>query len=117
MGQMTLSKLQTEQYKEIVEKFKKENPICLGREDCVRLGDVLTLLQKQGYIETLKIDNCYAFQKLVDFSHFDAWHKDREDEERKLNTREWKIGIIGALIGLIPFLVTTVLPWILAQIK
>jgi hypothetical protein len=67
-----------------------------------------------GYIRSIEVDNTNMFQKVGDFSDFDEWHKDKEREERKMSAREWRIGIIGALIGLIPFIATTVVPWIMS---
>lgn len=49
--------------------------------------------------------------KIGRFEDFDKWHKDKEREERRISSREWRIAIISALIGLIPFIVTTVIPW------
>lgn len=49
--------------------------------------------------------------KIGEFSDFDAWHKDKVLEERRLSSCEWRIAIISALIGLIPFIVATVIPW------
>ena len=51
---------------------------------------------------------------MSNFDSFEEWHKDQMREERKISAREWKIGIIGALIGLIPFIATTVIPWIVS---
>lgn len=112
MGKMTLSKLQKAQYKEIVRLFNNKNAITLENTDYIRMRETLAILEALGYIQEIKIDNSNMFQKLGSFSDFDKWHKDKEREERKLTLREWKIGIVGALIGLIPFIVATVKPWV-----
>lgn len=118
MGQLTFSKLQFKQYKEIKDKFSESNGmIFLSDEDNVRLREVLILLEHMGYIRNLRINNTNAYDKLVDFDSFEEWHNDQQREERKLSAREWKIGIIGALIGLTPFIITDVIPWILEFIK
>ena len=114
MGNMTLSKLQKVQYKEIVQTFGDNQTIMLEETDYVRLRETLVILEMLGYIREIEIDNAYMFQKIGNFSDFDAWHKDKVREERQLSSREWKIGIICALIGLIPFIVTTVIPWVVS---
>lgn len=115
MGKITLSKLQKEQYKEIKKLFAESTGmIYLSDEDNVRLDDVLTLLELKGYIRSFEIDGANAYRRMNPFDSFEEWNKDREKEERKLSSREWKIGIIGALIGLIPFIATTVVPWIVS---
>lgn len=118
MGQLTLSKLQYKQYKEIKDKFSaSEGMIYLSDDDAVRLQEVLTLLEFKGYIREFQIDGTNAYRRMASFDSFDAWHKDQQREERKLSAREWKIGLIGALIGLIPFIVSDVIPWIAEIIK
>lgn len=114
MGKMTLSKLQAKQYKEIVKLFSDKNTITLEDTDYVRLKETLGILEVLGYIRKLNINSTNALEKIGSFSDFDKWHKDKEREERKLSSREWKIAIVSALIGLIPFIVTTVIPWIVS---
>ena len=114
MGDLTLSKLQKKHYKEISELFGENDTITIAEKDFIRLFETLDILATLGYIRRIYIDNAIMFQKVGDFSDFDEWHKDREREERKMSAREWQIGIIGALIGLIPFITTTVIPWILS---
>ena len=91
--------------------------IYLSDEDNVRLGEVLTLLEFKGYIRAFQIDGTNAYRRMVHFDSFEAWHKDKQREERKLSVREWRIGIIGAVIGLIPFIVSDIIPWITEFIK
>ena len=116
---MTLSGLQMKQYNEIKAAFEKADCkiINLSDADNVRLREVLTLLSMLGYIQEFPIDNTNAYQQIGDFKDFEIWHKDRIKEERKLSSREWKIGLVGALIGLIPFIVSTVIPWIISLIQ
>lgn len=113
MGNMTFSKLQKKQYKEIVQAFDGKNTIMLDDKDYIRLRETLGILDVLGYIRRIEVDSANMFQKVGDFSDFDEWHKDKEREERKISAREWRIGIIGALIGLVPFVVTVVIPWII----
>ena len=114
MGQMTLSKLQKEQYKEIVKLFDDKTIITLDDTDYIRMRETLGILEALGYIREIEVYNTNMFRKIGSFSDFDEWHKDREREERKLSSRDWKIGIFGAVIGLIPFFATTVIPWIIS---
>ena len=115
MGSITFSKLQKRQYKEIKDKFSaSEGMIYLSDEDNVRLHDVLVILEVKGYIRNFEIDGTNAYRRMNSFDSFEEWHKDRAREERKISARDWKIGIIGALIGLIPFVATTVIPWIIS---
>lgn len=59
----------------------------------------------------MNVDGANIYSKEADFQHFEVWHKDLEREEKKLSAREWKIATVSALIGLIPFIITTVIPW------
>lgn len=110
MGNETLSKLQMKHYQELKSKFteNKSKIINLSDEEFTRLREVIQLLIGLGYVKEIKIDGANAFQRIGNFDDFEAWHKDREREERKLSSRELKIAIvsaiIGAVIGLVPFL-------------
>lgn len=121
MGEMTLSKLQKKQYKEIVERFGNERFVNLEDEEAVRLGETLRILEVLGYISRMEINGGNAFVKIGRFEDFDEWHKDKEREERQLSRREWRIAIvsavIGAAIGLIPFVSSNVIPWIKELLK
>lgn len=113
MGELTFSKLQKKQYEEVKKLFSESDGcIELSDQDKARLFDVLLILEAKGYIREIRVDGANLYSKEVEFDSFDEWHKDREREERKLSAREWKIAIFSALIGLIPFIVTTVIPWI-----
>lgn len=113
MEQITLSKLQQKQYKEIKDKFSgSEKVVCFSDEDVARLQDILALLEIRGYILDLEINGTNAYCKQTSFDSFESWLKDQEREDRKLSAREWRIAIISALIGLIPFIVSDVIPWI-----
>lgn len=114
MEKKTLTKLQKEQYKEIVKLFDDKITIMLDDTDYIRMRETLRILEELGYILKIEVDNTNMFRKIGSLSDFDEWHKDKEREERKLSSREWKIGIVGAVIGLIPFFATTVIPWIIS---
>lgn len=108
MGASTLSPLQKKQYKEIVGMFEKSNIINIEDADYIRLSEILSIFSALGYIRKFNIDGGNAFEKVGNFKDFDAWHKDRMREEKKLSFREWRIAIvsavIGAIIGLLPWL-------------
>lgn len=118
MGKYTLSKRQYKQYEEIKDAFIENNVISISDEENVRLYEVLILLSTLGYIRNISDDygyRCKNVYRIVGrFEDFEAWHKDKQKEERQLSRREWKIGLIGAGIGLIPFIFTTVIPWIIS---
>ena len=114
MGASTLSKLQMEQYREIVKLFEGKNHINLNDVDSIRMAETLAILCRLGYIKKISLNGGNLFMKIGDFKDFDAWHKDRVREERQLSRREWKIAICGALIGLLPFVFTTVIPWFIS---
>ena len=112
MGKLTFSPLQKKQYQEIKKLFaESDGYINLSDDDNVRLNDVLLILAAKGYICPMNVDGANMYSKEADFQQFEEWHKDREREEKKLSVREWKIAIVSALIGLIPFIITTVIPW------
>lgn len=95
MGKETLSKLQMEHYKELKSAFTESGTGIIGipDEEFVRLKDVIFLPETLGYIQSIDISGTNAFQKIGNFDDFETWHKDREQEERKLSVREWKIAI------------------------
>lgn len=106
MVNLTLSKLQMQQYIEIKKAFEAGKIIGIPDDEQVRLGDVLALLELKGYIRKLDVNNTNAYERIGNFKDFEAWHKDMKREERRLSRREWKIAmistIIGAVIGLMP---------------
>ena len=78
---------------------------------------MLNLQDFKGYIRAIQIDGTNAYRRMARFDSFEAWHKDQQREKQKLSARKWSIGIIGAMIGLIPFIVTDIIPWITEFIK
>lgn len=116
MGEMTLSKLQKKHYREIVKRFDNKSFANFEDEEYVRFGETLRILEVLGYISHMEINGGNAFVKIGRFEDFDEWHKDKEREERRMSSREWRIAITGAVIGLIPFIVTTVIPWFASMV-
>lgn len=117
IGTTTLSKLQKKHYEEIVKMFSSTNVIMLSDKEYIRLRDIIDILSTLGYVCICELTSQYAIKQIGDFSDFDKWHEDRKREERKLSSREWKIGIVAAGIGLIPFIITTVIPWIISLLS
>ena len=114
MGVSTLSKLQMEQYKEIVKRFADKRSINFNDVDAVRMAETLAILCHLGYIRKIDIDGGNMFIKIGEFKDFDAWHKDRVREERQLSRREWRIAIVSAAIGAFIGLLPTIIPWIIS---
>lgn len=117
MNKRTLTKFQLKQYEEIKRLFNEEKVISISDNDYVRFKEVLLLLSKLEYIVPLRLDDRNAFLRKGDFADFEKWHKEMKKEEHKLSIREWLIGIVGALIGLIPFIITTVVPWLVSLFR
>ena len=117
MGASTLSKLQMEQYKEIVKAYGDERILSMDDENYARLKETLSILTALEYIRPIEMNGMHSFRKLGNFKDFDRWHDDRVREEKKLSRREWRIAIFGALVGLIPFVISTVIPWITTLLK
>lgn len=82
----------------------------LTDEDALRYQDVLYLLEERGYIMNLKADNENWYVKMASWDGFVDWLNEEIQEEKRLSRREWSIGIVcaivGALVGLIPFIAT-----------
>lgn len=114
MGASTLSKLQMEQYKEIVERFSTDSTIMLEHKDEVRMRETLTILCALGYLQQIPINGVACYTKIGEFKDFDAWHKDKIREERQLSRREWRIAIVSAAIGAFIGLLPTIIPWIIS---
>ena len=114
MGATTLSKLQMEQYQEIVKAYGIERMISMGDEDYARLKETLSILTALEYIRPIEIDGAHMFAKLGDFKDFDRWHADRVREEKKLSRREWCIATVSAAIGAFIGLLPTIVPWVIS---
>ena len=114
MGASTLSKLQMQQYKEIVELFGTKQGILLSDKDAIRMNETLSILELLGYICKAELSNGVFYKKMGDFADFDAWHKDKVREERQLSRRECYIAIAGAAIGAFIGLLPTIVPWLIS---
>lgn len=96
-------------------EFKKvvvveDEGFLLSDEDALRYQDVLCLMEGRGYIRNLHIDNVNYYVQMAKWDGFEEWLYEEIREEKHLSRREWAIGIvcaiIGAAIGLIPYIAT-----------
>ena len=91
------------QYKKLKELAGSENSFSLSDEDTLRYQDVLELLKERKYVMVLNADF-----KAAEWDGFEEWLNEVIREEKHLSRREWTIGIvcaiIGALVGLIPYI-------------
>ena len=117
MKSTIFSKLQNKYYNEIVLAFRNTDYITLNREDYLRLQDVLDILTERGYLVNIESDNEIVYYKEGNFSDFDRWQKDIAREKRRLSRREWYIAVISAIIGALIGLIPSVLTWIEGLLK
>ena len=82
----------------------------LSDADALRYQDILYLLEKRGYILDFKVDGANLYRQLEDFDGFEDWLNEEIKDSKRSTRREWAIGmacaIIGAVIGLIPYIAT-----------
>ena len=82
----------------------------LSDVDALRYQDILCLLEERGYLHDFKVDGANLYRKMEDFDGFEDWLNEEIKEANRVTRREWAIGIIcaviGAAIGLIPYIVT-----------
>ena len=78
--------------------------------DALRYQDILYLLEDRGYLHDFKVDGANLYRKIEDFDGFEDWLNEEIKDTKRATRREWAIGIIcaiiGAVIGLIPYMVT-----------
>lgn len=82
----------------------------LSDADALRYQDILYLLEERGYLYDFQVDGANLYRKMEDFDGFEDWLNEEIKEAKRATRREWAIGIIcaiiGAAIGLIPYIVT-----------
>ena len=82
----------------------------LTDEDALRYQDVLQLLETRGYLLDLEVDGVNWYRKMADLDGFEEWLNEEIRDSKRTTRREWAIGIIcaivGAAIGLIPYMVS-----------
>ena len=76
----------------------------------LRYQDILCLLEKRGYLHDFKADGVNWYRKMEDFDGFEDWLNEEIMDAKRVTRRDWAIGIIcaviGAAIGLIPYIVS-----------
>lgn len=98
------------QLKEIKKLLGDERDLHLTDADALRYQDILYLLEDRGYLHDFKVDGANLYRKMEDFDGFEDWLNEEIKDANRVTRREWAIGIvcavIGAAIGLIPYIVT-----------
>ena len=82
-----LSEREKKQWEEIKALAQDDDCLCLDDADAIRMKRVLDLLQEQGYIKNLDVDDTNMFLVLGNLHDFDDWI---EDEEKKQMSMEWE---------------------------
>lgn len=99
-----------QQLKEVKKLLGNERDLKLSNEDALRYRDLLLLLEGRGYIHNFNVDGMNWYRVMADLSGFEDWFDEEIKESRRATRREWIIGIvcavIGASIGLIPYIVS-----------
>lgn len=88
MREMVLPKLQKEQYAEIKERFGSKQIVGFSDAEQARLGDVLALLERKGYIRNMGIANTNAYRRIGNFEDFEEWYKNMELEANEKSRLE-----------------------------
>lgn len=82
----------------------------LSDADALRYQDILYLLEERGYLHDFQVDGANLYCKLEEFDGFEDWLNEEIKDAKRVTRREWAIGIvcaiIGAVIGLIPYIAT-----------
>lgn len=98
------------QLKAIKKLLGNERDLQLSDADALRYQDILYLLEDRGYLHDFKADGVNWYRKMEDFDGFEDWLNDEIRDAKRATRREWAIGIIcaiiGATIGLIPYIIT-----------
>ena len=98
------------QLKAVKELLGNQRDLKLSDEDALRYQDVLLLLEDRGYIHDFNVDGVNWYRIMADLNGFEDWLNEEIRESKRITRREWIIGIvwavIGAAIGLIPFVVS-----------
>ena len=98
------------QLKAVKELLGNQRDLKLSDEDALCYQDVLLLLEDREYIHDFNVDGVNWYRVMVDLNGFEDWLNEEIKESKRITRREWIIGIvcavIGATIGLIPFVVS-----------
>jgi len=94
------------QYKTLKELLGDKRDLMLTDEQTLRCQDVLQLLEARGYIHNINADGMNWYRKMAEWDGFEDWLNEELKAEKRISRREWIIGLIGAAIGLIPFIIS-----------
>ena len=98
------------QLKAVKDLLGNQRDLKLSDEDALRYQDILLLLDDRGFIHNFNIDGMNWYRVMADLSGFEDWIDEEIKKARRVTLREWIIGvvcaIIGAVIGLIPYVVS-----------
>lgn len=98
------------QLKAVKNLLGDERDLKLSNEDTLRYQDVLVLLKDRGYIHDFNVDGLNWYRVMADLNGFEDWLNEEIKDDKRITRREWIVGIvsaiIGAAIGLIPFVVS-----------
>ena len=98
------------QLKAIKKLLGDKRDLQLSDADALRYQDILYLLEERGYLLNFDVNGANLYRKLEDFDSFEDWLNEEIKDAKRVTRREWAIGIvcavIGATIGLIPYIVT-----------
>lgn len=98
------------QLKAIKKLLGDKRDLQLSNADALRYQDILYLLEERGYLLDFDVNGANLYRKLEDFDGFENWLNEEIKDAKRVTRREWAIGIvcavIGAAIGLIPYIVT-----------
>ena len=99
-----------QQLKAIERLLGNKRDLQLSNADALRYQDILHLLEERGYLLDFQVDGANLYRKLEDFGGFKDWLDEEIRDVKRATRREWAIGIvcavIGAIVGLIPYVAT-----------
>ena len=81
MEELTLSELLMQQYKEIKEKFREKDIICITEDERSHWLEMLNLLQEKKFIQDMEIDNGAVYRRMRKFEDFEKWYNVMEHEK------------------------------------
>ena len=84
----------------------EERDLKLSDEEALRYQDVLILLEDRGDIHDFNVDGMNWYRVMADLSGFEDWLNEEIKDAKQVTRREWTIGIVCAVIGLIPYIAT-----------
>ena len=94
--------------------FGDKHSIELKEETYLKYQDILGIMVERKYLWKMNADNLFIYHKNASLDDFESWLKEEIKESNRMKRRDWKIsiisGVIGAVIGLIPWIVSLLTP-------